>query len=204
MYIRCILTKKQKRTKIRTEHRKTFGDAYWIIITILRQFQRIFSRGHRIDCSREFKNEKEKKKKERVKERLYVCVKKRENVQWKLQIRFSGCQDAQTWHEFVYNVFSLPRVCVLFSLPVTLHPHHPIPFLSSRNFQIEARWWWNRRGDCHWPSSNLPHEIAARDRSRCSVMGDMPESNGVDRGWLVIDEGRFKMKYFFKRAVARA
>lgn len=116
--------------------------------------------------------------------------------------KIRGCQDAQTWHEFVYNMFSLARVCVLFS-PRDLASRpipRPIPFFSSRNFQIEARWWWNRRGDCHWPSSNLPHEIAARDRSQLLSY----ESNGVDRGWLVIDEGRFKMKYFFKRAVTRA
>lgn len=150
---------------------------------------------------------KSKEKKERVKERLYVrvCEKKRENVQWKLHIRFVDVKMHKRDMNLYITCFRW-LVYAFYFLPVTLHPApsrispRPIPFFSSRKFQIEARWWWNRRGDCHWPSSNLPHEIAARDRSQLLSY----ESNGVDRGWLVIDEGRFKMKYFFKRAVTRA
>lgn len=139
---------------------------------------------------------------------MFVCVcvcvrarkKKRENVQWKLQTRFVDVKMHKRDMNLYITCFRW-LVYAFYFLPMTLHPTpshispRPIPFFSSRNFQIEARWWWNRRGDCHWPSSNLPHEIAARDRSRCRLWE--PESNGVDRGWLVIDEGRFKMKIFF-------
>lgn len=156
MYIRCILTKKTNGNKNSYRHRNIWRCllnnslllrycTFEYVITI---FEWIFSRGRRIDCSRELRKKKKKKGAERVEERLYVwvrvCERKRENVQRKLQIRFVYVKMHKRWREFVYNMFSL--YAFYFLPPWPCIPPHPL-FLESRNVQIEARWWWNRRGE---------------------------------------------------------
>lgn len=82
---------------------------------------------------------KSKEKKKRVKERLYVrvCEKKRENVQWKLHIRFVDVKMHKRDMNLYITCFRW-LVYAFYFLPVTLHPtpsRAPSPFSRREIFK---------------------------------------------------------------------